>query len=52
MGSGLLTINGIELWTRLIGDFNAYNIATVYGISQLLGSDSTEVLTVLSKLLE
>lgn len=46
----LLTVNGIELWTRLIGDFNAYNIATVYGISQLLGSDSTEVLTVLSKL--
>lgn len=46
----LLTINGIELWTRLIGDFNAYNIATVYGISQLLGSDSTEVLTVLSRL--
>lgn len=46
----LLTVNGIELWTRLIGDFNAYNIATVYGISQLLGSDSTEVLTVLSSL--
>ncbi|MNK22624.1 UDP-N-acetylmuramoyl-L-alanyl-D-glutamate--LD-lysine ligase [compost metagenome] len=46
----LLTMNGIELWTRLIGDFNAYNIATVYGISQLLGSDSTEVLTVLSRL--
>lgn len=46
----LLTVNGIELWTRLIGDFNAYNIATVYGISQLLGSDSTEVLTVLSRL--
>ena len=34
----------------MIGDFNAYNIATVYGISQLLGSDSTEVLTVLSGL--
>lgn len=46
----LLTVNGIELWTRLIGDFNAYNIAAVYGISQLLGSDSTEVLTVLSSL--
>lgn len=46
----LLTVNGIELWTRLIGDFNAYNIATVYGVSQLLGSDSTEVLTVLSSL--
>lgn len=46
----LMTVNGIELWTRLIGDFNAYNIATVYGVSQLLGSDSTEVLTVLSRL--
>ena len=30
--------------------FRSYNIATVYGISQLLGSDSTEVLTVLSRL--
>ena len=46
----LLTINGTELWTRLIGDFNAYNVATVYGIAQLLGEDKTEVLTVLSKL--
>jgi UDP-N-acetylmuramoyl-L-alanyl-D-glutamate--2,6-diaminopimelate ligase len=46
----LLTINGTELWTRLIGDFNAYNLATVFGISQLLGEDKTEVLTVLSKL--
>lgn len=49
--SGLvLTINGTELWTRLIGDFNAYNLLVVYGVSQLLGEDSTEVLTVLSKL--
>lgn len=46
----LLTINGTELWTRLIGDFNAYNLGLVYGVSQLLGSDSTEVLTVLSQL--
>src|SRR6218665_1871735 len=46
----LLTINGIECWTKLIGDFNAYNVATVYGISQLLGNDSTEVLTILSNL--
>lgn len=46
----LLTINGTELWSRLIGDFNAYNLALVYGVSQLLGSDSTEVLTVLSQL--
>lgn len=49
--SGLvLTIDGTELWSRLIGDFNAYNLLTVFGISQLLGQDKIEVLTVLSKL--
>ncbi len=46
----LITINGTELWTRLIGDFNAYNLATVFGISQLLGTDKIEVLTILSQL--
>jgi UDP-N-acetylmuramoyl-L-alanyl-D-glutamate--2,6-diaminopimelate ligase len=46
----LITMNNQELWTRLIGDFNAYNLATVYGVSQLLGEDSLEVLTVLSTL--
>jgi UDP-N-acetylmuramoyl-L-alanyl-D-glutamate--2,6-diaminopimelate ligase len=49
--SGLvLTINGAELWTRLIGDFNAYNLLAVYAVSQLLGEDSIEVLTQLSNL--
>lgn len=49
--SGLvLNINGVELWTRLIGDFNAYNLLAIYGVSQLLGEDSTEVLTGLSTL--
>jgi UDP-N-acetylmuramoyl-L-alanyl-D-glutamate--2,6-diaminopimelate ligase len=49
--SGLvLNINGTEVWTRLIGDFNAYNLLAVYGVSQLLDQDSLEVLTVLSKL--
>jgi UDP-N-acetylmuramoyl-L-alanyl-D-glutamate--2,6-diaminopimelate ligase len=49
--SGLvMTINGTELWTRLIGDFNAYNLLTVFGVSQELGEDKTEVLTVLSEL--
>ncbi len=49
--SGLvLSVDGKELWTRLIGDFNAYNLLAVYGISQLLGEDSTDVLTVLSSL--
>lgn len=49
--SGLvLTIDGTELWTKLIGDFNAYNLLAVYAISQELGEDSTEVLTALSEL--
>ncbi|MCR9172126.1 MAG: UDP-N-acetylmuramoyl-L-alanyl-D-glutamate--2,6-diaminopimelate ligase [bacterium] len=49
--SGLvMTINGKELWTRLIGDFNAYNLLTVFGVSQELGDDETEVLTALSEL--
>ncbi len=49
--SGLvLSINGVELWTKLIGDFNAYNLLCVYGISQELGEDETEVLTILSQL--
>lgn len=49
--SGLvLNLNGTELWTRLIGDFNAYNLLAVYAVSQLLGQDSLEVMTALSKL--
>ncbi|MCH2229866.1 MAG: UDP-N-acetylmuramoyl-L-alanyl-D-glutamate--2,6-diaminopimelate ligase [Crocinitomicaceae bacterium] len=49
--SGLvLNINSKELWTRLIGDFNAYNLLAVFGISQELGEDETEVLTILSQL--
>lgn len=46
----LLTINGNELWSKLIGDFNASNLLAVYGVSQELDEDSTEVLTVLSQL--
>lgn len=49
--SGLvLNINGKELWTKLIGDFNAYNILAVFAVTQELGEDETEVLTALSEL--
>lgn len=49
--SGLvLNINGIEVWSKLIGDFNAYNLLAVYGVAIELGEESTEVLTELSKL--
>lgn len=46
----LLNVNGVEIWTRLIGAFNAYNLLAVYGVSQLLGEDSNEVLTAMSNL--
>lgn len=49
--SGLvLTINGKEVWSRLVGDFNAYNLLTAFAVSVLLGEDEDEVLTVLSAL--
>src|SRR5690606_33583647 len=49
--SGLvLNINGKEVWTRLIGDFNAYNLLSVFAVSQLLGEEEQEVLTQISTL--
>jgi UDP-N-acetylmuramoyl-L-alanyl-D-glutamate--2,6-diaminopimelate ligase len=49
--SGLfLNINDQEVWTKLIGSFNAYNLLAVYGVSQLLGLESTEALTLISEL--
>lgn len=49
--SGLaLNVNGKEVWTKLIGDFNAYNLLAVFGVSQLLEENETEVLTILSNL--
>lgn len=49
--SGLsLTIQHHELYTQLIGEFNAYNLLAVYGIAMQLGWDEMSVLTVLSTL--
>ncbi len=49
--SGLvLNVDGNELWTKLIGAFNAYNILAIYGVGVLLGQDKIELLTVLSNL--
>lgn len=49
--SGLvMNINGIEVWTKLIGDFNGNNLMAVYGVAMLLEQDKMEVLTQLSNL--
>lgn len=49
--SGLvLSIEGTELYTRLIGDFNAYNVLLVYAIAEQLEDNTIEILRVLSSL--
>jgi UDP-N-acetylmuramoyl-L-alanyl-D-glutamate--2,6-diaminopimelate ligase len=49
--SGLvLSINQQDVWTTLIGGFNAYNLNLVYAIASELGQDSIEILTAMSKL--
>ena len=45
-----LKIQGEEIWTRLIGDFNASNLLAVYASSELLGADKKEILPILSDL--
>lgn len=46
----LLKINECEVWTRLIGKFNAYNILAVYATAELLGLEKEEVLRLVSDL--
>lgn len=46
----LLNINNVEVWTKLTGSFNAYNLSAVYGVANLLGLNSTEALTLISEL--
>ncbi|MFT3793387.1 UDP-N-acetylmuramoyl-L-alanyl-D-glutamate--2,6-diaminopimelate ligase [Flavobacterium sp.] len=46
----LLKVNDNEVWVRLIGTFNAYNLLAIYGTAVELGLDSLEVLRLLSEL--
>ncbi len=46
----LLNIDNHEVWVKLIGTFNAYNILSVYTTAVLLKQDITSVLTALSNL--
>lgn len=48
--STLMSIDGIELATRLIGTFNAYNILAIYSAALELGAKRTELLQALSTL--
>ena len=44
----LLEISNTEVWLRLVGEFNAYNILAVYGVAFLLGKEHLEIITALS----
>jgi len=46
----LLKINNNEVWTKLIGAFNAYNLLAIYATGVELGLESNEVLRLLSEL--
>jgi UDP-N-acetylmuramoyl-L-alanyl-D-glutamate--2,6-diaminopimelate ligase len=45
-----LDLDGNEIWCRLVGKFNGYNLMAVYAAGVLLEQDPLEVLTILSNL--
>ena len=49
-GGLLLKVNESEVWTRLIGNFNAYNVLAIYATAELLGLEKVEILRLISGL--
>jgi len=46
----LLKIQDQEVWVKLIGSFNAYNLLAIFATAELLGLDQIEALKLLSEL--
>lgn len=46
----LITVLGTEVWTKLIGVFNIYNLTAIIASAELLGLERLEVLTIVSQL--
>ena len=46
----LMKVNNTEMYTRLVGNFNASNILAIYGAALALGFDKDELLVEISKL--
>ncbi|MBC7744829.1 MAG: UDP-N-acetylmuramoyl-L-alanyl-D-glutamate--2,6-diaminopimelate ligase [Flavobacterium sp.] len=46
----LLNIDDQEVWFKMVGEFNAYNLLAVYSTALLLDQDKSKVLTTLSRL--
>ena len=49
-GGLLLKLNDNEVWSRLIGSFNAYNLLAIYATAELLGLENNESLRLISEL--
>lgn len=49
-GGLLLKVDDSEVWTRLVGDFNAYNVLAIYTTAELLGLEKVEILRLISDL--
>lgn len=47
----LLNIDGHDVWVKLVGRFNAYNLLAVYGTAILLEQETLKVLTALSEII-
>jgi UDP-N-acetylmuramoyl-L-alanyl-D-glutamate--2,6-diaminopimelate ligase len=46
----LISVDGTEVWTKLIGVFNIYNLTAIIATAELLGLEKLEVLTIVSEL--
>ncbi|SEL33052.1 UDP-N-acetylmuramoyl-L-alanyl-D-glutamate--2,6-diaminopimelate ligase [Parapedobacter koreensis] len=46
----LLNLDGQEVWVKLVGNFNAYNLLAVYGAAILLEQETMKILTALSNI--
>ncbi|WP_420602615.1 UDP-N-acetylmuramoyl-L-alanyl-D-glutamate--2,6-diaminopimelate ligase [Flagellimonas sp.] len=46
----LLKIDDNEIWSKLIGDFNAYNLLAIYATADILGLEKMETLKLISEL--
>jgi UDP-N-acetylmuramoyl-L-alanyl-D-glutamate--2,6-diaminopimelate ligase len=50
LGGLHMMVNDIEVYFRLIGEFNAYNLLAVFGAAVCIGEDKHEILKLLSSL--
>ena len=49
-GGMLLNINKVDVWVKLIGQFNAYNILATYAVANIFGFSDSQILPALSML--